>query len=306
MISYSILHIDGQNNCDMIEREVISVNVTVPDEKWVADLLPDRDADAHKGDCGRICIISGSLCFTGAPELASLGALRCGAGLVYLCVPACIHGIEAAKLMEPVVVPLPDDGRALVPKALEEIAPWLKRSDVVLMGPGLSATPGTRDVVLGVLESFPGTVILDADGINVLQAHKDVVRDRTGHTILTPHPGEFTRLGGSLQMGREAAAVEMARDLGAIVVLKGHNTITTDGDKLFVNPTGNPGMAVGGCGDLLAGMIAGLAGQGIAPLDAAVAGVWLHGKAGDLCADEIGTYGMLPSDMVCVLPRLLK
>jgi NAD(P)H-hydrate epimerase len=160
--------------------------------------------------------------------------------------------------------------------------------------------------VKAVLENAFCPVVLDADGINAIAAHKDILRGRTNPTILTPHAGEFARLGGVIGESRVAAAEEMAKDLGCILLLKGHNTVITDGENTYINPTGNPGMAVGGSGDVLSGSITAFLGQGVAPLEAAACGAWVHGAAGDLCAAEIGQYGMLPSDMVNVLPRLLK
>ena len=134
----------------------------------------------------------------------------------------------------------------------------------------------------------------------------DILRGRTAPTILTPHDGEFARLGGVIGENRMAAAEQMAKELGCIMLLKGHRTVITDGSATYINHTGNPGMAVGGSGDVLSGIIVSLLGQGIAPLEAAACGAWLHGAAGDLCADEMGQYGMLPTDMLNVLPRLLK
>ena len=144
---------------------------------------------------------------------------------------------------------------------------------------------------------------MDADGINLMAAHKDILRDRTAPTILTPHAGEFLRFSG-----REAnpeTVEELARELSCIILSKGHRTIITDGQVCYHNPTGNPGMASGGSGDVLAGVIAGLLGQGLPPLEAAAVGAWLHGKAGDVCAASIGEYGMVPGDLLEVLPRLL-
>jgi NAD(P)H-hydrate epimerase len=136
--------------------------------------------------------------------------------------------------------------------------------------------------------------------------HIDILRERTSPTILTPHDGEFVRIGGKLSSDRIETATALASELGVIVLLKGHRSVITDGSTCYVNTTGNPGMATGGSGDVLAGMITGLVGQGIAPLQAAACAAWLHGAAGDICAAQIGQYGMLPSDMLDVLPRLLK
>ena len=166
--------------------------------------------------------------------------------------------------------------------------------------------PDFLAVVRAVLENAKCPVVVDADGINVLAEHKDILRGRQAPTVLTPHEGEFLRFGGSLGEDRLASAAQYAKEWNCILVLKGHETCITDGQTHYRNKTGNPGMAVGGSGDVLAGMIAALAGQGIEPLQAAACGAWLHGAAGDICAAEIGQYGMLPSDMVSVLPRLLK
>lgn len=272
----------------------------------VLSILPDRNTDSHKGDFGKILLLCGSRGFTGAAYLAAMGALRSGAGLVYLGVPESIYAIEAVKLNEPVVFPLPDESGKLSTAAIPEILERLSKINAVLVGPGLGQSEGTREVVRAILEEAKCPVVLDADGINVLTEHKDILRGRTSPTILTPHAGEFSRLCGQLGADRIAAAKAAAEDLGCIMVLKGHQTCITDGFGVYVNPTGNPGMAVGGSGDVLAGIITALLGQGITPLEAAACGVWLHGKAGDLCAEAMGQYGMLPTDMLEVLPRLLK
>ena len=271
----------------------------------VLKLLPDREEWAHKGDFGKILLLCGSRGFTGAAYLAAMGALRSGAGLVFLGVPESIYAIEAMKLNEPVVFPLPDEDGKLSHGAIPEILSRLPQMDAVLMGPGLGQSEGTFQVVKTVLERADCPVVLDADGINVVAPHKDILRGRTNPTVLPPHAGEFARLGGNAD-DRVAAAEEIARDTGCTVLLKGHNTVITDGKTTYINPTGNPGMAVGGSGDVLAGIIVSLIGQGIGPLEAAACGAWLHGAAGDICEAEIGQYGMLPTDMLNVLPRLLK
>ena len=269
-------------------------------------MLPDRKKDAHKGDFGKLLLLCGSRGYTGAAALAAMGALRSGAGLVYLGVPESIYAIEAVKLTEPVVFPLPDKGGKLSADSLDEILKLIPKMDAVLIGPGLGQSDGTLVVLQAVLESATCPVVIDADGINLLAGHKDILRGRKAPSILTPHMGEFARLGGSINKGRKEAAAEMAQDLGAIVVLKGSGTVITDGVSCCVNPTGNPGMAVGGSGDVLAGVITSLLGQGLTPFDAAACGAWLHGAAGDACAAELGQYGLLPSDMLKELPRLMK
>lgn len=272
----------------------------------VLSLLPDRNPWGHKGNFGKLLLLCGSRGYTGAAFFAAMGALRSGAGLVFLGVPESIYGIEAVKLNEPVIFPLPDAGGRLGADAVPEILTRLHQMDAVLVGPGLGQSEGTLAVVRAVLEKAECPVVVDADGINVLSAHRDLLRGRKSPTILTPHDGEFARLGGVMGEDRMAAAAALAEELGCTVLLKGHETCITDGTDGYINPTGNPGMAVGGSGDVLAGVITALLGAGLPPLEAAACGAWLHGAAGDRCAAELGQYGMLPTDMLSALPRLMK
>lgn len=272
----------------------------------VLNILPDRSPDSHKGDYGKILLLCGSRGYTGAAALAAMGALRSGAGLVYLGVPESIYAIEAVKLTEPVVFPLPDQYGKLSADALVQLGDILPRMDAVLIGPGLGISEGTSQIVQYILKEAKCPVVLDADGISMAASHKDILRERTSATVLTPHAGEFSRLTGTMPADRVSDAKDAARDMNVIMVLKGHETVITDGKCCYINNTGNPGMAVGGSGDVLAGVIVSLLGQGVDPLQAAACGVWLHGAAGDVCAESIGQYGMLPGDMLNVLPRLLK
>jgi len=276
------------------------------DHASVLSLLPERDPFGHKGTFGKVLLLCGSRGFTGAAYLAAMGALRTGAGLVFLGVPESIYAVEAIKLNEPVVFPLPDDDGKLSEAAIPEILLRLPQMDAVLIGCGLGQSKGTLAVVKAVLEQAKCPVVLDADGINVLTEHKYILRGRAYPTILTPHDGEFIRFGGTIGEDRMASTARFSREWNSIVLLKGHRTCITDGITGYINQTGNPGMAVGGSGDVLAGMIAGLLGQGLPPLEAAACGAWLHGAAGDLCAEEIGQYGMLPTDMLTRIPRLMK
>ena len=273
----------------------------------IYEILPDRKQNSHKGDYGKVLMLCGSRGYTGAAALAAMGALRVGAGLVYLGVPKCIYEIEAVKLLEPIVFPLPDHDGCLSENAREEVLKILPQMDVVLLGCGLGRTPAVTEFVQSVICDFDGPIVVDADGINAIKDHKDILRGRTKPIILTPHEGEFIRFTQQdILPDRLHCAQKLAEDLGIVVVLKGHQTITTDGNTVYLNSTGNPGMAVGGCGDVLAGMIAGLIGQGIPAVKAAACAAWLHGAAGDICAQELGQYGMLPSDMLQVIPRLMK
>ena len=272
----------------------------------VLSILPDRSRNSHKGDFGRILLLCGSRGYTGAAALCAMACLRSGAGLVFLGVPESIYAIEAVKLDEAIVFPLSDRDGMLSRDAIGEILRRLPAMDAVVLGCGLGQSEDTLEVVKAVLEKADCPVVLDADGINLIAAHKDILRGRTGITVLTPHEGEFARFGGDLSLGRDAAAISIARETGSILVLKGPGTVITDGQAAYINPTGNPGMAVGGSGDVLAGIIGAFMGQGIHPLEAAACGAFVHGLAGDICAAELGQYGMLPSDMIRVLPRLLK
>lgn len=272
----------------------------------ILQILPDRDLHAHKGNFGKILLLCGSRGYTGAAALAAMGALRTGAGLVFLGVPECIYEIEATKLTEPIVFPLPDSDGKFSDGAIFPIRERMHGMDAILIGSGMGSCQSTFSIVKTILQEYAGPVVLDADGINVLSGHIDILRGRTGTTVLTPHTGEFARIAGELTDDRISSAVKFAKLSGSIVLLKGHRTVITDSNICYINNTGNPGMAVGGSGDVLAGMIAALLGQGITPLEAAACAAWLHGAAGDICAEEIGQYGMLPTDMLKVLPRLLK
>ena len=275
------------------------------DEIILRKLLPLRRRDTHKGDYGKILLLCGSRGFTGAAALAAMGALRTGAGLVYLAVPESIYAIEAVKLTEPVVLPLPDMDGMLCAASIPKIAELLPKMDAVLFGSGSGLGQGTEEVLEYLLKNAECPLILDADGITLAAKHKDILRDRTYATILTPHDGEFARLSPP-DMPRTEQTMALARELGVILLRKGHRTLITDGVISFENRTGNPGMATGGSGDVLAGVIASLLGQGVPPLEAAAAACWLHGAAGDLAAEKWGEYGMLPGDMVDMLPQLLK
>lgn len=276
------------------------------DHESVLALLSDRSADAHKGDFGKILLLCGSRGFTGAAALAAMGALRSGAGLVYLGVPESIYAIEAVKLTEPVVFPLPDGDGTYSVDAAKEVSKLLPRMDAVLIGCGMGQSEGTLAVLKTVLDEALCPVVVDADGITLLSSHKDILRGRKRHTVLTPHAGEFERFFGPILPDRETAAERLSVDCGCVTLLKGHETVITDGLHTYLNTTGNPGMAVCGSGDVLAGMIVSLLGQGLPPLEAASVGAWLHGAAGDLCARQLGQYGMLPTDMLQLLPRLMK
>lgn len=268
-------------------------------------VLPRRERTAHKGDFGRVYILAGSVGFTGAPVLAAAGALKTGAGLVTVGTPKGAYPAVAAKLLCAMPKPLPEKNGVVAEEALHGIFKALSGSDAALAGPGL----GRADTVArAVVEEANCPLVVDADGLNALAGHIDVLdarRDKV--TVLTPHFGEFCRLLGETPGEPQKAAQDFAKDHGCIVVLKGHRTLTAFPDgEAFVNPTGNPGMATGGSGDVLAGMLASLLGQGFDPKWAVPAAVYLHGRAGDLAAEALGEYAMTAADLLTYLPAAMR
>lgn len=276
-------------------------------EEMVRQWLPERKRDAHKGDFGRVLLLCGAVGYTGAPALAAMAAARTGAGLIFVGVPQSVYPIVASHLLEPMVFPLAEEGGKLSAGAIPEILRRLKTCDACLIGCGLGQSEGVFQVVRAVLQGANCPVVVDADGINVLRGHINILRGATCPVVLTPHEGEALRLAPALAgLSRARRVAELGKATGATVLLKGQGTLVWSADACYYNPTGNPGMATGGSGDVLSGVITSLLGQGLSPVQAAAAGAWLHGRAGDLCAQEMGEYGMLPSDMLSVLPRLLK
>lgn len=280
------------------------------EERWVTKemvRLPRRERDSHKGDYGKLLIVAGSEGYTGAPVFAAQGALRSGAGLVSLGVPRDVYPIVAARCSSAMPFPLSDDPEQLVERA--------RSCDVVLAGPGLGRSTRAQQLMFRLMEEVEGPLVLDADGLNALEGQAQRLRARTGLTVLTPHDGEFARLAGcSLPLNdRVEQAAQLAQDTGCVVVLKGHETLTVDPQgRVWRNTTGNPGMAKGGSGDILAGMIASLLGQKqltgcvSCPGELVAWAVYLHGAAGDAAAAQYGEYGMLPDDTLAAVAGVLQ
>ncbi len=277
---------------------------------------PPREPATHKGQTGRVAVVAGSRGMSGAAVLSALGALRGGAGLVRVYCPESILPVVAASEPCLMTVPLDEDldGRIGSETALEQLdADW---ATALAIGPGLGQSPGLRRFIVHVLGTAECPVVLDADGLNNIAGQPDEVRKvRAGRaTIFTPHPGEMARLRAGLGLSKEAggdddarlrSAHEIAGALGITVVLKGHRTVVCTADQAYINTTGNPGMATGGMGDVLTGMIAALLGQGLAPFEAACLGVHVHGLAADFCAKDIGPVGYLARDVADNLPAAL-
>jgi NAD(P)H-hydrate epimerase len=271
--------------------------------------LPHRRLDTHKGSYGRLLIVAGSVGYTGAPSLAARAASKSGTGLVFLGVPKSIYEIMATKLEEEMPFPLPDDSKGqLSAKAASDILRRAGQCNVCLIGPGLGSSQEINELVQSVTRIIEIPVILDADGLNAIAENIDILNQATCPLILTPHPGEFVRLGGNMTSGdRLGASCEFATKYGCILVLKGHRTIVAlPNGTAYINTTGGPAMAKGGTGDVLAGMIASFIAQKFPIVHAVAAAVYLHGLAGDMCAAEYGEYCVSASDIIAMLPRAIK
>jgi NAD(P)H-hydrate epimerase len=268
--------------------------------------LPPRRPDAHKGDFGLALIVGGSRGMAGAVALAGLAALRGGAGLVRLAVPEIILDTVAGFEPSYMTVPLPADAAGRIASgALDRIAELAESATVVACGPGLGRSLDLDELVVRLYQEIARPMVFDADALNALAAEPEALVHPGGPRILTPHPGEFARLiGRKLDSElRSEAAVQLAARCGIVVVLKGHRTLVTDGRRKAINTTGNPGMATGGTGDVLTGLITALACQQLNAFDAARLGVHLHGLAGDLAAEELGQASLMASDVIQYLPE---
>ena len=264
-------------------------------------LLEPRRPDSHKGDYGRALLVGGSRGMSGAIALAGMAALRGGSGLVTLAVPEGIQQTVAGYEPGYMTMALPEESRGEVgPGALEELQARLDDFDGVGLGPGLGQGESAGQLVLQLYQQLPCPLVLDADALNLLAGQCDGL-EAAGPRIFTPHPGEFRRLLGSDLASRDAletAAVDWAARQQAVLVLKGHQSLVTDGEQSFHNTSGNAGMATGGSGDVLTGLLVALLCQGLPPYDAARLAVYLHGLAGDLAAEELGQQALIASDLV--------
>ncbi len=289
-----------------LQTEVVCPVQTV-EQAFVQAALPPRKPDGHKGDFGKLLIVGGSVGYTGAPYLAASAAERSGAGLIFLGVPRSIWAVEAAKCVSAMPFPLSEQGFSAGKTALAEVQEKLRSCHVLALGPGMGRSPWAEKLILDLLRTTDRAVVLDADGINALAGHMDVLDQRRGRvTILTPHDGEFTRIGGDLSHGdRVGAAREFAVSHGCVLVLKGHRTVIAGPEgNVLVNTTGNAGLARGGSGDVLTGIIASLLAQKATPIQAAAAGVWIHGRSGDLAAARFTQRGMCVEDVIGLLPEV--
>jgi ADP-dependent NAD(P)H-hydrate dehydratase len=270
-------------------------------------VLPPRQMESNKGDFGRVLVVAGSRGMSGAAVLCGNAALRGGAGLVTVAVPQDILAIVAAGNPCYLTAPLSNDPEGKLANVTERVLELVHANDVAAVGPGLGRSAEISQLIAGLVSNIRIPLVLDADGINALINQTDSLKNHAAPIILTPHPGEFARLLGcdvpAVQARRQELAVEFAAKFQVILVLKGHGTIVTDGRQVYRNQTGNPGMATGGTGDVLTGLIAALLGQKLAPFEAAQLGVYLHGLAGDLAQEELGQISLIASDLLSFLPK---
>lgn len=274
-------------------------------EKDASEMLPKRAKNAHKGDFGRLLNIAGSARMSGAAALSTKAALRSGAGLVTLATTETVISRIAGAMPEAMYLPLEADA-----KNSDIILKECENKNAVSVGCGLSVTEGTKAIVKKVIKNAACPIILDADGINCIADNIDIIRDAKAELIITPHAGELARLAGispaEAAADRLTLAVNLAREYGITVVAKGVPTFVAGHGKVYVIPAGNPGLSRGGSGDVLTGIIAAFCAQGLAPLDAAALGVFVHGAAADLAAEKLSMTGMLPSDVIENLPFVFK
>jgi NAD(P)H-hydrate epimerase len=282
-----------------------------PEEVTALPALAPRPLESNKGSFGRVLVVAGSRGMSGAAVLCGSAALRGGAGLVRVAVPAEVLPLVAAGNPCYMTAPLPADEEGRF--AGEAADPLLRLAEgftVLAVGAGLGRSAALTYLVSAVVERAAVPVVLDADGLNALAGHADRLRGRPAPLVLTPHPGEFARLVGldipAVLARREELAVRFAAEHGLVVVLKGHATLVTDGRRLYRNTTGNPGMATAGSGDVLTGLVAALLGQGLDAFAAAQLGVWLHGRAGDLARDDLGEPSLIATDLIQYLPRAFR
>lgn len=303
--------------------EIVCVNIGIPDKYYdngcvcsitgsdIKALFGKRAKNTHKGSFGRQLNICGSYLMSGAAVICAEAALKTGVGLLKCAFPKSIYPVMTSHLIQPIFKPLcENESKTISIGAMNDIFDELRWADSVAVGCGLGNNDDTQVIVGQIIKTSEVPVILDADGINAVAPFIDMIKDRKAPLIITPHPAEMARLIGEnvgyVQASRLDVARAFAKENDCVVVLKGANTIVTDGRRTVVNLTGNPGMAMGGTGDMLTGMIASFTAQGMEPFDAAAAGVYIHGLCGDITASELSQRGMTVKDMLSLLGALMS
>jgi NAD(P)H-hydrate epimerase len=294
----------------IIEKEYIDTNLITYED--IKKKIKKRAPNIHKGNCGHTIVIAGSTGKTGAAVMASESAMRVGAGLVTLCIPKSSYNIVESKLTEVMTEPLPDNNDGTFNySSIDRIIDLTNDKDIVIIGPGLSVNGDTKRIVGEVIKSIDLPIVIDADGINIIAENPDILLKKKNEIVLTPHPGEMARLikkdTRAVQRDRIGIAKEFGKKYGVYLVLKGARTIIADPQSnVYINPTGNPGMASGGMGDVLTGMIGGFISQGYNILDSSILGVFIHGMSGDRVAEEKGELGLVATDVINNIPLTIK
>ncbi len=306
-VSLSISH-NTTTAVAVVTGEEKKTPVLLKDE--MSELIPKRPRDSHKGDFGRVLVVAGSKGMIGAAALSAYAALRTGAGLVTLAVPESERLTASGFYPEIMTEGLIDEDGMITTDAMKKLLKLSAGKDTIVFGPGLGKSQSIHLILTELLRSFNKTLIIDADGLNALSKNPDILNERTCKVILTPHPGEMSRLLGSnvqeVQKNRLETANAFAKKYGVLVTLKGYETVVADSEKdCFINPTGNSGMAKAGSGDVLSGVIGAFLAQGMDAFESAKLGVYIHGLAGDIAREERGVHGILASDIADKVPEAI-
>lgn len=305
-IDLSITHDGGHCIAVCILEDSESILI----DENILKMLKNRNEDSHKGDYGKVAVIGGSTGMSGSSYLSSMAALRMGSGLCYTVAPQSISDILQIKSLENIVLPIATGGSDFSVKSLFEVLSKIEKMDAIAVGPGLGNNEGLYDFVKGILNGRKCAQIIDADGLNALSHDPSILKYNQQEIIITPHPLEMARLVkmsvSEVIENRIEIAKSFAKEHNIVVLLKGHRTIITDGEKVYFNSTGNSGMATAGSGDVLTGMILSLLGQGYPALEAGRLGAYIHGLSGDFMARKLGEDGLIASDLIKGLPTVLK
>ncbi len=272
--------------------------------------LPTRPENMHKGKAGRILVIAGSRGFTGAGAFAALASMRSGAGLVTWAIPESLSNVAETLCLESITMPIAEtDQQAPAVGARETLLEAAQESDAVILGPGLPVAGESGELMRLLIPEIKKSLVLDAGGIRAIGNNLMALRNRKHPTVITPHPGEFADLSNisiaDIESQREANCKTLAEKSSAVVLLKGYNTVVSDGVNSYINQTGNQGMATAGMGDVLSGIIAAFIASGIAPFQAACTGAYIHGLAGDIAREQFGVHGLIASDVINKIPEAI-
>lgn len=282
----------------------------ITDKEYVLRHLPKRLSHQNKGDFGHVLVIGGSVGMCGSVCMTAESAIKAGAGLVTVCVPQEISEVVMTKLTECMVLPAKSKNGVFSSEATEKISEFLPKVNTVVFGMGVRVCQGGLEILKLLFSSFSGNLILDADGLNILAQNMELINRKNCKVIVTPHPGEMSRLVNQpiseIQVTRNENALSFSKEFGLVTVLKGEKTVISDGKDVFVNPTGNVGMATAGSGDVLAGIIGGLSAQGLSSFESSVIGTYLHGLSGDIAEQDKTVYCLKATDIIEYLPRAFK